>query len=375
MAGSQKKDATFWTEAAKSYAAEGNLVAALSSARNALRLGRHNPEAWYIGCETLVKQDRQGQALRFARALARYAPKEDTKLQEYARQRIAEAREYFATLHRRFGHTDLTYAAGRDEIAKVKELLDAGAIIDERDSCGGTALHAAAGRASPELIRLLVERGADIEATNSLLETPLVYACRLGNRAAVPELLRLDANVRHVAKEKHTALWYAIHSMKDVDTVRLLVEAGADPNETYQYRDNPFLLAISAQVPAVCEFLLPLTKDPGRMNKHQVSALHFCASYDDYAMIRRLLERGVDVNATTDWGQTALMSACEKNSVESVRVLLAHGARTDLKTKYGDTARSLAEHGSREEVLELLNAAERTQRPSGNGKQDVKRKK
>ena len=70
----------------------------------------------------------------------------------------------------------------------------------------------------------------------------------------------MGANVRHVAREKHTALWYAVSSMKDAAIVQLLIEAGADPNETYEYGDNPFLLSVSAQRADVTNLLLPLTK-------------------------------------------------------------------------------------------------------------------
>jgi|GEM_PF-3112137 len=359
MAKAEIPTADSWLKKAQEFYAAKNMIGALSSVRNALRLDVRNLAAWHLGCDIHMLEDKQYKAERFGKALKRFAARAGAQQEvSFAEQRLAEITEYYATQHRLWGETDLTHFAARGDLEKVGELLESGVDVNERNQTNWTALHRVGMRGKGEMARLLVGRGADLEAEDDLHETPLIKACTFGNKELIPVLLELGANVNHVAKEKHTALWYAISSMKDVETVKLLVEAGADPNEMYEYGDNPFLLAICAQSDPVAEYLLPLTKDAGRINKHGVSALHFCASYDNAAMIRKLLARGVDVNSTITGGVTALMDACQHYRIKSAQVLLEHGALVNTVNEYGETARSIAERQGHVKILELLNLAE-----------------
>ncbi len=350
------RDAGEWTDQARAGLASGDLIYALSSARNALRLGARNLEAWKTACEALVAQERRAEARRFAKIILRFARTEDTLYREFAEKTIDAIDAYAATEHLRYGYTNLTHFTRQSDLEAVGRFLDAGADINEKDRYGMTPLHCAALYGKPALISYLLDRGADIEARDSRDETPLVTASGSGNADGMRTLIDRGANVRHAGKEKHTALFYAITYRKDLSLVRMLIEAGASPNETYEYGDNPLLLAVSAQSPPIVQYLLPLTEDPGRMNRHEVCALHFAASYNDEDLIRPLLDAGVDVNLVTASGKTALMDACENNHESCARLLLSRGARTDLTTKYGETARSLAENRGHSGIVELLDS-------------------
>lgn len=344
-----------WLIKARDFYTRKNWVGALSSARNALRLDVKNLAAWHIGCDTLFADDRHYQACLYAKALKRFALKAgDGAEVAFAETRLTEIDEYYATQHLRWGETDLTHFAAKGDVEKIRALLAGGVNPNERNRSNWTALHCVGMRGKPEIARLLVEHGADLEAEEDLKETPLVTACRFGNAEIIPVLIELGANVRHRAKEKHTALWYAISSMKDVEIVKMLIAAGANANETYAWGDNPFLLAVSAQKPAVVNYLLPLTKDPARMNKHQVCAIRFAASYNDTDLIEKLLALGVDADQANDYGHTPLMSAAENNSLAAAKILLAAGADPLRKTEYGDSAVSLAERRENPEMYELL---------------------
>jgi ankyrin repeat protein len=52
--------------------------------------------------------------------------------------------------------------------------------------------------------------------------------------------------------------------------------------------------------------------------------------------VKRLILEGADVNATSNWGYTALYPAVLNNDVELVRLLLRHGARADYIDDDGD---------------------------------------
>lgn len=82
-----------------------------------------------------------------------------------------------------------------DVIAALEFCLEQGLEIGGRNRAGDTALHAAAARGSAAIVTLLVDRGADVAATNTQGRTPLDVATRVrgGRGAAAAEILRRHA--------------------------------------------------------------------------------------------------------------------------------------------------------------------------------------
>src|SRR5262249_17247074 len=92
----------------------------------------------------------------------------------------------------------------------------------------------------------------------------------------------------------------------DLDTVKLLVEAGADVNDFTAFSNPAF--AASVRTP-----------------------LGWAAYRNDLAMVRYLLKRKADPNKATPFG-TSLNFAAMGNSAQAAEVLLAHGAKADVKS-------------------------------------------
>jgi ankyrin repeat protein len=93
-----------------------------------------------------------------------------------------------------------------------------------------TALLFAGRRKDMKMVRLLLEKGADVNAQNKSGESLLIWMCR---DDADPEdirfLLSRGADVKVADREGITPLMYAAGSGRG-ETVRLLLEKGADPN-------------------------------------------------------------------------------------------------------------------------------------------------
>lgn len=83
----------------------------------------------------------------------------------------------------------LTLAAAHGHTDMVKALIDRGADVNAKDGTGWTPLHAAAYGGHPEIIRLLLERGAVPLESNWYTPSPLSVAETLNHGAAV-ELLK-----------------------------------------------------------------------------------------------------------------------------------------------------------------------------------------
>ena len=85
----------------------------------------------------------------------------------------------------------LLVAAARDgNVAAVRDLLAAGADVGAASVDGATALHWAAHRDLPELVRLLIEAGADVSATNRYGVQPIALAATNGSAVVLETVAR-----------------------------------------------------------------------------------------------------------------------------------------------------------------------------------------
>jgi ankyrin repeat protein len=78
-----------------------------------------------------------------------------------------------------------------DAIEATKMLLDRGADINAANDAGDVAMHAAAFRGSEEIIKLLLARGANLRARNKQGRTPLDTALSRRGASAVPAAVAL----------------------------------------------------------------------------------------------------------------------------------------------------------------------------------------
>lgn len=164
--------------------------------------------------------------------------------------------------------TALVEAAARGDVDEVRRLLEAGAPREHRDASGRTALLAATHENHVAVATALVEEGADVNAKDELQDSPYLYAAaegrleilrltlangadvrsvnRFGGTGLIPAAERgfvevvgllldeTDVDVDHVNNLGWTALLEAIilgdGGARHTEVVRLLLEAGADPD-------------------------------------------------------------------------------------------------------------------------------------------------
>jgi len=140
-------------------------------------------------------------------------------------------------------------AAMRDDVNGVKKMLAEGANVNSRDAVDRTALHFAAIRAQPEMVRILLDQGADVNAMAGPSQmfqrtlTPLHYAAMadIDNIDVVRLLLDRKANINARSDEGRTALHYASASGQ-VHVVQLLLEKGAKMSTDFENK-TPLALA------------------------------------------------------------------------------------------------------------------------------------
>ncbi|MEE8131073.1 MAG: ankyrin repeat domain-containing protein [Vicinamibacterales bacterium] len=139
----------------------------------------------------------------------------------------------------------------------------------------------------------------------------------------------IDINTRRA--DGVTALAWAAH-WDDIDTARLLVEAGADPNTANDLDVAPLMLASTNRSLPMVELLLASGADPNHARPNGETALMCAARAGEVQVTRALLEARADINAQTSRGFTPLIFAAAEGHGAVAAVLAETGADLSART-------------------------------------------
>ena len=114
----------------------------------------------------------------------------------------------------------------RENVKSIIEILSN--YDTEIDIEDGTPLNHAINYDRNEIVKYLINRGANVNALYKGDYSPLMSAVEGNNLEMITLLLESDANVHLVDKHGNDALWKAVFN-NNLEIVKLLVEAGADP--------------------------------------------------------------------------------------------------------------------------------------------------
>ena len=154
------------------------------------------------------------------------------------------------------GATPLTDAINQPKHEDIVELLlDLGAKIDAQDKLGKTALDWAAFNGSVNLVRLLISRGAKPNVGQGTKRTsPIAECARNGNIEVLGLLLKAGADLDAMRYGSH-GLGTASIFGKD-KFVKLLLEAGADPNLADEGGTTPLIAGVAGRKLEIVKMLV-----------------------------------------------------------------------------------------------------------------------
>ena len=155
----------------------------------------------------------------------------------------------------------------------------------------------------------------------------LLTAVKTGDSRTVRQLITQGVDVRQAQGDGMTGLHWAAHN-DDIEMARVLIGAGATIGaKTRLEAITPLFLACVNGSPGMIRLLLEAGADPNGANGLGATALMQAAASGNVDAVRLLLDRSTDPNAVEPVrGQTALMFAAALDRAEVISMLVARGA-------------------------------------------------
>lgn len=287
------------------------------------------------------------------------------------------------------GFTGLHMAIKLNNLNIVKYLCDYPS-IDLEASYGhvGTPLIYATLNSSPDILKILIDHGADVNKTltpdhlNSLMLAihsgkkeqswllagsnicpshtdakqwnSLHYAASFkGSPKLLRKLIEIGCDHNGVTREGMTPLHHAVIS-GNIDIVQILVEMKADVDRIDENGLTALHYAAYLGLWEVVKILLTAGSRPNKKTYNKVTSLHFAAKHNHCLVVKELLNCFVDINAITLQCNTPLHYAACNGNEEMVSILLQNGADINVSNKDNDLPIHLACLRGAVNVVKLL---------------------
>lgn len=304
------------------------------------------------------------------------------------------------------------------DLDAVKSFINSGGNINAKDKDGNTPLHIACYWSSLEIVKMLVENGAYIDAQNSLRQTPLksaeiaqwirpdiykfirdvegLFRSYYSLYRLLTLLEKWKINCINIKNEfGQTLLHKACCNYVELETVKFLIEKGADINLKDKSDQTPFNIACKYEKFEIVEFLISKNnelnlnvniKDAGKallyiacthgnldamkfyiaqgISVHSkyshktTTLLSIACKFNHFEIVKFLIENNVDINCMDCDSNTPLYTACKEGNLEIVQLLLPkyHNLNSCLnaKNRFNNTALHLSCESGNIDLVQFL---------------------
>lgn len=268
------------------------------------------------------------------------------------------------------------------DAAQIKELAAAGADVNSREN-DRPVIAWASQNESVEVVKALIESGADVNAVDGIGHTALMRAVETNQLAIAQALIQAKAELNTKAPNGDTALMMAVKN-NSPEVVKALIDAGANASITNEDGNTPALTAAQNDGVEIIKILGAAKADMNTSNA-AYTPLSYAIGQENVTLVKTLLDAGANPNVkpsngagplfqaahsaeivalllaakanpnvTDDYGQTPLMNAIQNDAIKSVEAFIAGGADLNARDRSGSTALTLAQNTMRTEIAEIL---------------------
>ena len=227
----------------------------------------------------------------------------------------------------------------------VTQLINSGFPLDDRKKFGFSALHIAAGNKDNEsiqIVKLLVNAKADMNAISSNGSSPLSEAVKNENHKIITFLLKRNAQVYYDDIEilDKCPMFMAVKT-SSIPIVEMFCDHGTKLDKAFLATKNqmgytPMLFAIQNDYHNVVMYLALRCQNIDLEDKQGYTALTMYVLKEDIARCKQMIMRGSKINYVNKFGKTALYIAIEHNiSEEMILFLIDAGAQIHVEDQNG----------------------------------------
>lgn len=243
---------------------------------------------------------------------------------------------------------------GRGEnLDMIKFLVEKGADLEKGDSRNGTPMLHACIAAYKDTLEYLILKGTKVDSVDADGQTPLHYICKFAAEWGGSDITRTVNGVTEVVKNNRLEQHFEIFE--------ILRKNGADVNKVTNYGFTPLHLAAQKGGEIFIKPLVEAGAEVNFANANNYTPLHAAADVGDFKTAYELLKLGADVNAVDKYGFTPLVGAVLAGNISLLHLFMDFGVDRLAKVTSaydvvaeGDTAIDVARKKSRMDMVELL---------------------
>jgi ankyrin repeat protein len=215
-----------------------------------------------------------------------------------------------------------------------------------------------------EIIKFLVENGADLNAQDVNKNTALMYAT-LYNYNEIAEYLITQGSNLNLKNNQQCNPLHVAASVGNIYIIKMLYERGMDLNTVDHNGNSPIFISTINNYPEAVKYFL---------NKHatihmhnnsneiynnyeyytQSTLLHICIKYDRPELLLLFIKHKININANNDTYETPLMYACKLNKLVFVKLLLSNGANPNIYSQHNYSCLHSAIANNNSEMVKTL---------------------
>ena len=208
-------------------------------------------------------------------------------------------------------------------------------------------------RAESEAVTARAQSSSDAQVIREKIEQRAIEERKLKPK------IRVSRKSRALDRELYEAA-----QAGDLEGVKELVEAGANPSAIIDGDGSPLIGAARSRRTDITRFLLEQGADPNGVVEGDGSPLIAAAQNGTLEQVQMLIDRGADVNLAVEGDENPLMNAAERGALPIVQLLVDRGADIHAKIwteKYSGggewrTAISQARKNGHRDVVNFLQA-------------------